>query len=453
VLDPVDPDQALIDFAELSRSGQRVQLQIAAANRDMVEGFVTAIEKAGLSAVACEIEPLAESRALLIPRLRGKAQAIVNLGAETTTFIAASGPDVFFMRVIGVGTHDFTRAVAKEMGCSFVEAEKLKARSGLRAAATDPTLEAERFEACQTVLLDVSDQLAQTLADSRKFYEATSNGRPVVGLTVLGPGARLDGLSEELASQLALAIDEGALPRENLNSVKDFEEFTSSMGLALGHQMSLLPEVKHKSFAMHGRGQGKRLTTKIAAESSKETKERARRLRSVKRARAPKANPVLVGLAIGMIAAAGSYYYAGKLDSQNAALRKEVKSAQSKQAVAQSRLQAPQYQVSKGGPALASQRTAALLVGRPNLAVLSSVIAVGRQVGVTEAGLVLAGGQRLDYSGVVKDPADVDTVQAKLAATPGIGEVRLGLTAPHPGGGSDFTVSFSAPYDIRSTTS
>jgi len=241
ILQPMDISDATVDYHELSRTGQKRTLQLAAAENEMVRAYVSSLAGGGIGKVSCEIGPLAEARALVIPREVGSLHLLINIGHGTTTLICASGSDIFFKRILPFGGKDFTAAIARNLNCSQDEAEDLKLRSGLEPMPADPALRGDpRLARCQSSLQLMTDRLIQNLDEALRAFQIEPVARPIGGLTLIGGGARLRGLAQQIATftrTQALA----PVPRPGINLTQDLDLYATAIGLASGRQMDLTP--------------------------------------------------------------------------------------------------------------------------------------------------------------------------------------------------------------------
>ena len=428
VLEPINPKKAIIDFARLFRSGVRQQIQVAAGDREMISAYVTAVEKAGLKPVSCEIGPLAESRALVVSRSPDHAQGVVNVGAEVTTFVAASGPDVFFLRTIDLGGNDFTRAVMRATDLDFEAADQLKQRAGLGSAPADPTLDHAGFISAQGALLSVCDQLAQAIADSRRFYQQTAGGRVVDGIVMLGGGALLAGLTEQLTMELGVEQIAEPRAREGLDGLRDPSAYAGAIGLASGHRMSLMPESKASALGLGGR----RKLPKISQASART---QARKLRA-RRNGNPTTNPVLIGVLIGAVLAGGCYLYGGKLKSANETLRAQAP------APAQSTPAGPPTYT--GVNAEQATHAAQLLNGSVDLTTLRALDSAISALKLTEPALAVTGDQ-VTFTGTAPNAAAVSELGQRLTGAAGVSALTNNPpTATGKGDTQRFAVTFRA---------
>ena len=111
----------------------QMEVLIAAAQRDMVSGHLSALQLAGLAPTAIDVEPLAIGRALLdLSRdgLKSKTTVVINIGASGTEVGVYKDGILRFPRTIQLGGDAFTRAIADKMGLSLEAAEDEKIKHG-----------------------------------------------------------------------------------------------------------------------------------------------------------------------------------------------------------------------------------------------------------------------------------------------------------------------------------
>jgi len=111
-----------------SPTDPNMEVILAVAQQDAVDGLVDIADKVGLEPYAIDVEPLALARSLLLtqPEHQNQAVAVVNLGASATSIDIFSGGILSFPRILPTGGDMLTRAVAERLMVSEAEAEQLK---------------------------------------------------------------------------------------------------------------------------------------------------------------------------------------------------------------------------------------------------------------------------------------------------------------------------------------
>jgi type IV pilus assembly protein PilM len=200
---PFPPDktilsaQVLADFQAPDGTTQRHVL-LAAAHRDLIDGVMSVVEKAGLHVDRVELVSSALVRALVssVPQAE-QPEAIVSVGAGLTVIVVHQQGRPQFVRTIGMGSNSATTAICAALDVPFADAEVMKRRLG----ADDPQLQpAER--AVQPTI----GELVGEIRNSIQYFTSLPGRSPIAEVTVTGAGARLRGLVERLQSQIRIPI-------------------------------------------------------------------------------------------------------------------------------------------------------------------------------------------------------------------------------------------------------
>jgi len=132
---PFSPQEVVMDFQPLDNpsadpAAAEMEVLLAVAQQQLVEGHVEALFAAGLQPVAIDIEPLAAGRSLIELSKNGamsETVAVVNIGATRTDLgIYENGLLTFPSPPIGVAGINFTREIAEALGQTLEQAEVTK---------------------------------------------------------------------------------------------------------------------------------------------------------------------------------------------------------------------------------------------------------------------------------------------------------------------------------------
>ena len=132
---PFSPTEVIMDFQPLERPNQAADAQnmevlLAVAQQDMINGHVEALMSAGLKPMAIDVEPLAAGRALIELSENGTQQenvAVLEIGAVNTTFcIFENGMLTFPNPPLPVAGVNLTRAISETLNEDMELAERLK---------------------------------------------------------------------------------------------------------------------------------------------------------------------------------------------------------------------------------------------------------------------------------------------------------------------------------------
>jgi type IV pilus assembly protein PilM len=175
---------------------------IAAAHRDLVDPLVRTVKAAGLTPLSIDLTSSALVRSLQDPSsFSGQPEAIVSIGAASTTVVVHQDGKPQFVRTIAEGGDAVTASIASALDIPLTDAEEIKRnldRAGpqVRAAAAVAT------EASLGLITDIRNSLG--------YFTRLRGRRPVSRIVVTGGGSRLDGLLERMADQIRLPVAPGS---------------------------------------------------------------------------------------------------------------------------------------------------------------------------------------------------------------------------------------------------
>ncbi len=168
---PIPVEEVILDYEVIgdytTESGERMlQVILVAAQREMIQNVISAVEGAGLKPEVIDVTAFAIARSLLHelkpPSLTeeprpAETTALINVGAGITSVVIAEESLVKFARVVPLAGDDWTQAVADSLGITFEEGEDLKVRIGL------PPLVGDRFMDIPSELLDRAEVVQDVL--------------------------------------------------------------------------------------------------------------------------------------------------------------------------------------------------------------------------------------------------------------------------------------------------
>jgi type IV pilus assembly protein PilM len=225
---PLPAERSLLDFYQTGEgeSEETVRGLLIAAPKEPVVAAVKAIEDAGLRVSRVDLATFALLRA--VSELDGKVEAIVDIGARSTSVVIHRDGDPLIVRTVPRGGVEITELIASRLGATFEEAESLKCRVGLRAQEGPETADVVR-EAVRPLVGEIRNSFAYLSAGGRKT--------PVERLALSGGGALLPGLVEALGIQLdvpAVVPDPTMRLREPKRGRHLFDRFRSSVAVSIG---------------------------------------------------------------------------------------------------------------------------------------------------------------------------------------------------------------------------
>lgn len=216
---------------------------LAALPRTMVDPYLEALERSGLTVKVLEIESLAISRALVPKETAAMPILLVDFGATRTSFVVFSGYSLRFTAFIPVSSSQLTESIAQALKVTEEQAEELKISFGLERQ--DDEQGKAVFEAMALPLSNLVEQIKKHLS----YYESHTahqhlgtNQQHIQRIIVSGEGANLRGFtrffSKELQREVVLGnpwinILETSLKELPPLSFGESLKYTAVLGLAL----------------------------------------------------------------------------------------------------------------------------------------------------------------------------------------------------------------------------
>jgi type IV pilus assembly protein PilM len=229
---PIPIDQVYMDWQEVGKRGDKIQVLIIASPKDYVDKYIDVLEKADLKPVALEVESQSLVRSIINA---GSAETtlIVDLDAHRSNLIMVEAGVLQFTSSIPIAGNTFTETIARALGVSSVKAEAVKKEVGIANTAEYPNI--------KTTLLPVLNNLSAEIKNILNFHEEHSQNK-VSGILLCGGSAKLAHLDEFLRPEFAslpnfnVALADPWINLKNLDSssLPSFEalSFATSIGLA-----------------------------------------------------------------------------------------------------------------------------------------------------------------------------------------------------------------------------
>lgn len=131
---PFPASEVQMDFVPIDRpdadpNAPNMEILLAVAQDEMINSHVAALEAAGLSPLAIDVEPLAATRALVNvdeARFAGQTVVVVNIGDTTTDISIMRDGYIRFVRSIPMAGNNLTRAISQGFIVDVDEARQLK---------------------------------------------------------------------------------------------------------------------------------------------------------------------------------------------------------------------------------------------------------------------------------------------------------------------------------------
>jgi type IV pilus assembly protein PilM len=238
---PIPLEEAVLDWQLLSEStdeetGQTVRrVLLVVAYRELVERYVLACRKAGITVAGIDLEAFAMLRALAEPPAPDSApatgaQVVVNVGHDRSTFAVSDGRTCEFTRVLGWGGQNLSVAIARALDMTPSEATPIKHALSLVAQSTPPEgISHEALGAAREAVTRELQSFARELVSSLRFYQNQPGSLGIGQLVLTGGSAHLPGFADELHRLIGVPVTVGD-PLNRVAIPKKFREPEYALG-------------------------------------------------------------------------------------------------------------------------------------------------------------------------------------------------------------------------------
>ncbi|MHB1844833.1 MAG: pilus assembly protein PilM [Deltaproteobacteria bacterium] len=237
---PYDLSDVVYDFQQVGQLEGKTPLLVAVARKPGVRELLSMLSGLGLDPRSVMFAPTALQP--LLPPDPGPLEAILDVGHERCGLALLESGSLVLARASDGGGRSCTRAIERDLGVSFAEAEQMKLERGTLLEDGDPALVVPIARSLQPMLRDIRQSLK--LVASRPH-------RGVLGrLWLTGGGSRLRGMDSLLARELGCEVRPLPGPRLPTQTPPDgiaAPEMSLCLGLALSaHAGSRGPRINFR---------------------------------------------------------------------------------------------------------------------------------------------------------------------------------------------------------------
>lgn len=231
---PHSIDAVCLDYQVLNSSGRStMEVLLVAVKREIVDGYLDVLEKAGLQPKIADVDYFAMENMfeLNYPEEKTKMLALINVGARYTGISLIENGESLFAGDVGVGGRLYTDALCEALGMKPAQAEEAKA--GRVTQGFDENLVRETIErTTDHVATEIHRQLGF-------FWNAIATDRGIEAIYISGGAAQVTGLVEELSSKTGLPCRfvESFRALDWAESID--EEYLQEIGMAMGVSVGL----------------------------------------------------------------------------------------------------------------------------------------------------------------------------------------------------------------------
>lgn len=227
---PFNLEDIHLDYQVLRRkSPTALEVLLVAVKNEVVRGYLSAIEAAGLEPVIVDIDSysLANMFEQNYPEDVDKMVALVNIGSKFTSVDIVRKNKVMFKGEVTAGGAQYTKALAETLQVSEIEAEDIK--KGTTTEGIDPMLVRETIE---KVTGNVASELERQIGF---FWNAAEAKRPIDIIYLTGGGSLTPGLREELSIKTGVECN----MMDSFKSLKGLESFEEAYLKQIGPLFSI----------------------------------------------------------------------------------------------------------------------------------------------------------------------------------------------------------------------
>ena len=237
---PHDPDELYWDTREVPTVGEEVKIICVAAQKEIVDSYTFFFKSTKLDLAAFEIEGFSVGRSLLpIKKIKredgteklvmadGKDRMVLDMGAKTSTLNMYDKRGSLVVSVpLPYGGNYFTREIAKNLGETTVDAERIKRENGFKK-------EGDIYE----IMEKHGHKIVDEIEEARDYYQREFSSQ-VEEVLLTGGTALLPGITDFFEGQFEDLNFKTGSPLKKIDAPDFLEEkesvlYSNVVGLAL----------------------------------------------------------------------------------------------------------------------------------------------------------------------------------------------------------------------------
>jgi type IV pilus assembly protein PilM len=242
---PIPIDEAVLDYQVLGegvdedgQSTKRVLLVVA--YRELIDRYVDACKKAGITLAGIDLEAFALLRALQAPQEgvgtdATAALVVVAIGHERSTFAVSDGRVCEFTRVLEWGGSALNVAIARAIDAAPSEVEGAKRALALTDEMVPDGLTSDQAKNAREAMRRAIQTFARELVSSLQYYQNQPGSLGIGEIVLTGGTAHLPGISGELERLIGVHVRVGdPLARMKVSKKVGQPEQIGSLAVAIG---------------------------------------------------------------------------------------------------------------------------------------------------------------------------------------------------------------------------
>jgi type IV pilus assembly protein PilM len=242
---PIPIDEAVLDYQVLgdgtSEDGQPTKrVLLVVAYRELIDRYVGACKKAGISLLGIDLEAFALLRALQAPQAGADADSdsalvAVAIGHDRSTFAVSDGRVCEYTRVLEWGGSALNVALARALDAAPSEVDGIKRALALTDEMVPEGLTAEQAQKARDSMRRAIQTFARELVSSLQYYQNQPGSLGIGEIVLTGGTAHLAGLAGELERLIGVRVRVGdPLGRMKVSKKVGEAEQVGSLAVAIG---------------------------------------------------------------------------------------------------------------------------------------------------------------------------------------------------------------------------
>jgi type IV pilus assembly protein PilM len=242
---PIPIDEAVLDFQVLGEGvdeqGQPTKrILLVVAYRELIDRYLDACKKAGITLVGIDLEAFALLRALQAPRAGDEGEpdaalVAVSIGHDRSTFAVSDGRVCEFTRVLEWGGAALNVAIARALDAAPSEVDDVKRALALTDEMVPDGLSAEQAQKARDSMRRAIQTFARELVSSLQYYQNQPGSLGIGEIVLTGGTAHLHGLAGELEKLIGVRVRVGdPLARMKVSKKLGETEQVGSLAVAIG---------------------------------------------------------------------------------------------------------------------------------------------------------------------------------------------------------------------------
>jgi type IV pilus assembly protein PilM len=242
---PIPIDEAVLDYQVLGEGtdeeGQPTKhILLVVAYRELIDRYMDACKKAGISLVGIDLEAFALLRALQAPQDgsggdSAAAFVAVAIGHDRSTFAVSDGRICEFTRVLEWGGSALNVAIARALDAAPSEVDGVKRALALTDEMVPQGLTPEQAQKARDAMRRAIQTFARELVSSLQYYQNQPGSLGIGEIVLTGGTAHLAGLAGELERLIGVRVRVGdPLARMKVSKKVGEAEQVGSLAVAIG---------------------------------------------------------------------------------------------------------------------------------------------------------------------------------------------------------------------------